>query len=34
MSDSAIVKAAKPEDLGRLFLERANVDDVEGVVAL
>jgi ketosteroid isomerase-like protein len=26
--------AAEPEDLGRLFLERANVGDVDGVVAL
>jgi hypothetical protein len=34
MSNSAIVKAAEPEDAGRLFLERANVGDVEAVVAL
>ena len=26
--------AREPEDLGRLFLERANAGDVEGVVAL
>jgi ketosteroid isomerase-like protein len=26
--------AAQPEDLGRLFLERANAGDVEGLVAL
>jgi hypothetical protein len=26
--------AAVPEDLGRLFLERANAGDVDGVVAL
>jgi len=26
--------AVEPEDLGRLFLERANVGDVDGVVAL
>jgi ketosteroid isomerase-like protein len=26
--------AAQPEDLGALFLERANVGDVEGLVAL
>lgn len=27
-------RAAEPEDLDRLFLERANAGDVEGVVAL
>jgi ketosteroid isomerase-like protein len=27
-------KAAEPEDLGRLFLERASAGDVDGVVAL
>lgn len=27
-------RAAQPEDLNRFFLERANVGDVEGVVAL
>ncbi len=27
-------RAAEPEDLGRLFLERANARDVEGVAAL
>src|SRR5262249_60312402 len=26
--------AARPEDLGRFFLERANAGDVEGLVAL
>lgn len=26
--------AAQPEDLGRLFLERANAGDVDGIVAL
>ena len=26
--------AAQPEDLGALFLERANAGDVEGLVAL
>ncbi len=26
--------ALEPEDLGRLFLERANAGDVEGIVAL
>jgi ketosteroid isomerase-like protein len=27
-------RAAEPEDLGRFFIERANVGDVEGLVAL
>ncbi len=27
-------RAAKPEDLGRLFVERANAGDVDGLVAL
>lgn len=27
-------RAVEPEDLGRLFLERANARDIEGVVAL
>jgi len=27
-------RAAEPEDLGRLFLERANAGDVDGVAAL
>ncbi len=27
-------RAARPEDLGRFFLERANAGDVEGLVAL
>lgn len=27
-------RAAEPEDLGRLFLERANTGDVDGLVAL
>jgi len=27
-------RAAEPEDLGRLFLERANARDVDGVAAL
>jgi hypothetical protein len=27
-------KPAKPEDLARLFLDRANAGDVDGVVAL
>lgn len=31
---AARTPAAEPEDLGRLFLERASAGDVEGVVAL
>jgi len=27
-------RATEPEDLGRLFLERANAGDVDGVTAL
>jgi len=27
-------RAAQPEDLGRLFIDRANASDVDGVVAL
>lgn len=27
-------KAAEPEDLGRMFIERANAGDVDGLVAL
>jgi hypothetical protein len=27
-------RAARPEDLGRFFVERANAGDVEGLVAL
>lgn len=35
MSESSDREGARePEDLGRLFLERANVGDVDGVVAL
>jgi ketosteroid isomerase-like protein len=30
----SIVKAAEPEDLARMFVERANAGDVEGLVAL
>jgi ketosteroid isomerase-like protein len=32
--DQAHEPAAKPEDLGRFFVERANAGDVEGLVAL
>jgi ketosteroid isomerase-like protein len=34
LTDGQPERAAAPEDLGRLFLERANAGDVEGVVAL
>ncbi len=34
MQDADREKALQPEDLDRLFLERANAGDVEGVVAL
>ena len=27
-------KASEPEDLGRMFIERANAGDVDGLVAL
>lgn len=33
-NDGNRVQATQPEDLGRLFLERANAGDVEGLVAL
>ena len=33
-NDEQRERAAQPEDLGRLFLERANAGDVDGVVAL
>lgn len=35
MTDRAVREhATRPEDLGRLFLERANAGDVDGLVAL
>lgn len=34
VGESQPEKAARPEDLGRLFVERANAGDVEGLVAL
>lgn len=34
MSSSGYEPALEPEDLGRLFVERANSGDVEGLVAL
>jgi uncharacterized protein (TIGR02246 family) len=33
-SDTARPQAREPEDLGRLFVERANAGDLEGLVAL
>jgi hypothetical protein len=34
MTRDSPAKPAKPEDLARLFLDRANAGDVDGVVAL